>query len=107
MENIKQSANGLGGVIAGFAILVFLLLGISGTLYKLLAPGGWIMQLFGRGTSHGFAMLFAFALLAAVAWLTRHYGSTRSGNRFADLIVYGFTAAGLFYATRFWLTGAF
>lgn len=107
MERLKQSMNGLGGAISGFGLLACLLLGISGTLYKLLAPGGWITQLFGRSTSPGIAMLFAFALVAAIAWLTREYVSPRSGNRFAGLFVYGFAAAGLVYAVRLGFTGAF
>ena len=107
MENIRQSTNGLGQALMGFAMLILMLLGLSGTLYKLLAPGGWIVQLFGRSISAGFAVLGALGFIAVVAWFSRAYGSPSASNRFADLFVYGFTAAGLVYAVRFWFTGAF
>jgi len=107
MDSLKQSTHGLGQALGGFAVLVFLLAGISGTLYKLLAPGGWIAQAFGRSISAGFTVLVALGILFLIAWFTREYSSPRSRNRFSDLFVYGFSGAGALYVARFWLTGAF
>ena len=106
MENIKYSTQGLGQSLLGFAVLVLLLVGLSGTIYKMLAPGGWIAQLFGRSISAGLGALAALGFIALIAWLTREYSSPRWRNRFSDLFVYGFTTAGLAYAVRFWMTGA-
>lgn len=107
MESIRQSTNGLGQALMGFAMLVLMLLGLSGTLYKLLAPGGWIVQLFGRSITSGLAVLAALGFIAVVAWFSREYGSPSVHHRFADAFVYGFTAAGLVYAVRFWANGSF
>lgn len=107
MENIRQSTQGLGATLVGFAVLVLMLLGLSGTLYKLLSPGGWIVQLFGRGISSGLAVLAVLGFLVILAWFCGHYTTSRGRSRFSDLFVYGFTAAGLLYAVRFWTTGVF
>ena len=42
-----------------------------------------------------------------LAWFSGHYTTARGRSRFSDLFVYGFTAAGLLYAVRFWTTGVF
>lgn len=107
MENIRHSTQGLGQAMLGFAVLVLMLVGLSGTIYKMLAPGGWIAQAFGRSISTGFAWLAALAFVGLIAWLSREYSSPSSRNRFSDLFVYGFTAAGFVYALRFWMTGVF
>ncbi len=107
MENIRQFTQGLGSALAGFAVLALMLLGLSGTLYKLLSPGGWIVQLFGGSFSSGLAVLAALGFLVVLAWFCGHYTTARGRSLFSDLFVYGFTAAGLLYAVRFWATGAF
>lgn len=107
MENIRQSSQGLGQALIGFAVLVFMLVGLSGTIYKLLAPGGWIAQVFGRSVSAGLAVLAALGFIGLIAWFSREYGSPTSRNLFSDLFVYGFTLAGFVYAIRFWSTGVF
>ena len=107
MENIRQSTQGFGQALAGFGMLVLMLLGLSGTIYKLLAPGGWIVQVFGRSFLAGLVVLAGLAFLGALSWLAREYAGYGSRSRFADLFVYGFTAAGLVYAVRFWFTGTF
>jgi hypothetical protein len=107
MENIRHSTQGLGQALLGFAILVLMLVGLSGTIYKMLAPGGWIAQLFGRSITAGMAVLAALGFIGLIAWFSREYSSPMSRNRFSDLFVYGFTAAGFVYAVRFWMSGVF
>ncbi len=107
MENIRHSTQGLGQAMLGFAVLVMMLVGLAGTIYKMVAPGGWIAQVFGRSISAGFAVIAALAFVGLIAWLSREYSSPNSRNRFSNLFVYGFTAAGLVYALRFWMNGVF
>lgn len=107
MEQIKVQTHGLASALAGFGMLVCMLLGLSGTLYKLLAPGGWIAQVFGRSVSAGMTLLATLAFIGVVAWLSRGAGSYTARSRLADAFVYGFTAVGLLYGVRFWLTGEF
>jgi hypothetical protein len=105
MENIRQSTHGLGQALFGFGILIFMLVGLSGTLYKLLAPGGWLSQMFGHSISTGMAVLAGLGFIGLVAWFSQGRATTRS--HFSDVFVYGFTIAGLVYAARFWTTGVF
>jgi hypothetical protein len=85
MENIRQSSQGFGQALFGFGVLVLMLLGITS----------------------GLVVLAALAFLWTVSWFSRSYAGYGHRTRFADLVVYGFTAAGLVYAVRFGMTGIF
>ena len=50
--------------LVGFAVAVLVMLGIGGTVYKLVAPGGWLAQLFGRSIAGGLGAILAFLLLS-------------------------------------------
>ena len=39
--------------LAGFAIAALVMIGVGGTVYKLIEPGGWFAQLFGRSLAGG------------------------------------------------------
>ena len=84
--------------LAGFAIAALVMAGVGGTVYNLIAPGGWFAQLLGRSLSGGLAVLLAFFLIGLCAWLTRGWISPRSRNRFSEVFVYVFAAAGAWYA---------
>ena len=92
--------------LAGIAVLALVMAGVGGTVYKLLAPEGWIAQAFGLGMSIGAAGLLAFLCMAVFAYLTRSWLSPRRRNRLAELWVYTFAGGGLVYFAQFWLTGA-
>jgi len=47
----------LAQVAAGFAISVLVMVGISGSIYKLIAPQGWVVQAFGHSFGLGAALL--------------------------------------------------
>ncbi len=92
------------GVLAAIALVA---LGIGGTIYKVISPEGWIAQAFGRSVSAGTAALGSLLMIAALAWFSRGWNSPRYRNRFSDLLVYGFAAAGFAYLAAFMSKGSF
>jgi hypothetical protein len=84
--------------------MLLVVTGIVGTIYKVMAPDGWIAAAFGRSTSAGLITLAAVGVLALFAWMSRGW-AIRGRNRFAEFFVYGFAAAGFVYLARFWIHG--
>lgn len=84
--------------IAGFAIAAMVMVGVGGTVYNLIAPGGWFAQVFGRSLAGGLAALLAFMVIGLCAWLMRTWVSVRNRNRFSEVFVYLFAAAGALYS---------
>ena len=107
MSTVKHEINTAAQVLVGFAIVVLVMLGIGGTIYKVISPDGWIASAFGRSLSAGAAALGSLLLIAGLAWFSRGWSSPRSRNRFSDLLVYTFAAAGIVYLMQLWLKGSF
>lgn len=91
----------------GFALVLMVIVGICGTIYKLLAPSGWIASLLGRGFSGGVAAIGLMIVFGVVGWVARTWTTTRQQSGMADLTVYVFAAAGALYSFEFWSKGAF
>lgn len=104
---IKHEAFALAQAVLGFLILALVLLGIGGTIYKVVSPEGWIAQAFGRSLSAGAAALGSLLMVTTLAWFSRGWGSGRKRTQFADIAVYGFAAAGLLYVVQLWIGGSF
>ena len=91
----------------GLVIVALVLTGIGGTIYKVISPEGWVAQAFGRSASAGAAALGSLMMIAALAWFSRGWSSPSYRNRFSDLLVYGFAAAGFAYLAMFMSKGTF
>lgn len=91
----------------GFILSVMVIVGICGTIYKLLSPTGWIATLMGRGYSGGVAAIGLMIVFGVVGWVARSWTSTRQQSGMADLTVYVFAAAGFLYSFQIWSKGAF
>ncbi|MEK6243052.1 MAG: hypothetical protein AABM33_01005 [Pseudomonadota bacterium] len=91
--------------IAGFVIAALVMLGVGGTVYNLVAPGGWLAHIFGGSLAGGLAAILALLIIGLCAWLTRNWISVGSRNRHSELFVYGFAAAGALYAFQFLTKG--
>lgn len=89
----------------GFVLVCMTLVGICGTLYKLLEPSGWIASLMGRGFSGGVAAIGLMVVFGVVGWVARTWTTTREQAATANLVVYLFAAAGLVYAFHFYTKG--
>ena len=104
---VKQEAYAVAQACLGFLVLALVLLGIGGTIYKVISPEGWVAQAFGRSLSAGAAALGSLIMIVALAWFSRGWSSPRRRTQFSDVAVYGFAAAGLVYFLEFWFRGSF
>ncbi len=104
---IKQEVFAAVQMLIGFFILALVLMGIGGTIYKVIAPDGWIAQAFGRSVSAGVVALGSLIMIAGLAWFSRGWNSPLQRNRYPELFVYGFATAGLLYAAQLLLMGTF
>lgn len=107
MTPIKHEFSTVGQTALGVTLLGLVLLGIGGTIYKVISPDGWVAQAFGRSLSAGVAALGSLLMIAGLAWFSRGWSSPRSHNRFPELLVYTFAAAGLLYLAQIWMKGTF
>jgi len=107
MHQVKQEIYTVGQVVIGATVVVLVILGIGGTIYKVISPDGWISQAFGRSLSAGAAALGSLLLIAGLAWFSRGWQAPRNRNRYSDLMVYTFAAAGMFYLAQLWIKGTF
>jgi hypothetical protein len=94
-------------ILGGFVLLALVMLGAAGTVYKVVAPDGWVAQVFGKGLSAGSAALTALFAIGALAWFSREWASPKQKNRMADLTFYAMAGAGLVYLAQFWMKGSF
>ncbi len=91
--------------IAGFAVAALVMLGIGGTVYYLVAPGGWLAQVFGRSLAGGMAAILALLVIGLCVQLTHKLIPVASRNRYSEMFVYGFAAAGAIYAFEYLIKG--
>jgi hypothetical protein len=104
---IKHEFSTFGQTALGATLLGLVLVGIGGTIYKVISPEGWVTQAFGRSLSAGVAALGSLLMIAGLAWFSRGWASPRSRNRFPELLVYVFAGAGLLYLAQLWSKGTF
>jgi len=104
---IKYEFSTAGQTALGVTLLGLVLVGIGGTIYKVISPEGWVTQAFGRSLSAGVAALGSLLMIIGLAWFSRGWQSPRSHNKFPELLVYTFAAAGLLYLAQLWMKGTF
>jgi hypothetical protein len=93
--------------LTGFAIAVLVMLGIGGTVYYLVAPGGLVAGVFGRSLAGGMAALLAFLIIGVCFWVVREAIPQRARNRYSELFVYAFAGAGVLYVVELLMKGSF
>ena len=101
----KQELYSIVQAIVGLAVLVLVLAGIGGTIYKVISPEGWLAQAFGRSLSAGVAALGSLTLVGGLAWFSRSWGDVSRRTLISDFLVYGFAAAGFLYLAQIWMRG--
>ena len=91
--------------LAGFSVAALVAFGVGGSLYKLIMPGGWIGEVFGRSVAGGLAVLLALLMIGVSVWLTRGWISTAKRKQYSELFVYVFAGLGLVYAVELLIQG--
>lgn len=111
MEHVKLKPLGdtaaFFQALAGFAVATLVMFGIGGTAYNLVAPGGWLAGVFGRNLAGGMAAVLALIIVGACIWIARDWIPARKRNRYSELFVYGFAAAGMLYFVELLMKGGF
>lgn len=97
----------LGGSLAGLGVLALVLLGICGSIYKVVSGDGLVAGMFERSASTGLLAIGTLLLVGLLAWFTGTWSSPRHRHRLSNFVLYGFAAAGLVYALRMWWSGTF
>ena|SRR6185295_2258991 len=87
--------------IAGFAVAALVMFGVGGTIYNLVAPGGWLSGIFGRSLAGGLAAILAMLIVGLCVRLTYNLLSVGDRNRSLEVFIYGFAASGAVYAFQF------
>ena len=106
-HDVKDEIYSVGQVVVGATVVVLVILGIGGTIYKVISPDGWVAQAFGRSISAGAAALGSLVMILAFAWFSRGWSSPRRRTQLSGVIVYGFAAAGCAYIAQLWIKGTF
>lgn len=109
MQSIKRrhETSSFFQTLWGFGLVVMVVVGICGTIYKLLSPGGWIAGMLGNGFSGGVAAVGLLVMFSVIGWIARTFSSVRQQSSGADLVVYVFAIAGLIYVFQYWSKGTF
>ena len=104
---IKHEFSTVRHAALGVTLLGLVLVGIGGTIYKVISPDGWVTQAFGRSLSAGVAALGSLLMIMGLAWFSRGWTAPRTRNRFPELLVLTFAGAGLLYLVQIWMKGTF
>lgn len=86
--------------VAGFILLALVMLGIGGTIYKVIAPGGWLARLVGGSLGNIGAIMLALVGVAVFAWMAQDKITPNRRNRIGDWWVHAFAAVGLLYLVQ-------
>ena len=89
----------------GFVLLALVMLGVGGTIYKLIAPEGWLSQLIGGSLNYLGASALALVGVAMFAWFAQDQIAQTRRDKIGDWWVYVFAATGLIYAGQFLFRG--
>ena len=100
IKQFKQDYRVLIQTVIGFAVLALLMIGVGGTVYRMIAPDGWLVQLFGAGITAGSAVLVSLLVLAVLSWFGREWVTVYQKNRLADVVIYVFAGAGVVYLAQ-------
>ena len=89
----------------GFVLLALIMLGVGGTIYKLIAPEGWLAQLIGGSLNYLGAIALALVGVGLFAWFAQDQIAPTRRDKLGDWWVYVFAGAGLIYAGQFFFRG--
>jgi len=90
--------------VGGFCLLALTMLGVGGTIYKLIAPGGWLARLFGGSLDYLGSVVLALVGVALFSWIAQDQITPTRRDKIGDWWVYLCGGVGLIYAVQIaWL----
>lgn len=100
VKQFRQDYRVLIQTLVGFVVLALVMTGVGGTVYRMIAPDGWLVQWFGTGVTATAAALLSLLAIAVLSWFTREFVSAFRKNRLADVLIYVFAGAGVVYLAQ-------
>lgn len=100
IKQLKQDYRVLIQTLVGFMVLALVMIGVGGTVYRMIAPEGWLAQLFGTGVTAATAAVLSLLVIAVLSWFSREWASAYQKNRLADVLIYVFAGAGVVYLAQ-------
>ena len=104
---VKQEIFAVANAVLSFLFIGLVIMGIGGTIYKVISPDGWIATAFGRSLSAGAASLGSLIMITGLAWFSRGWTASNYRSRFSELLVFTFAAAGFIYLALLCWKGSF
>ena len=95
--SMREESQALTQALVAFCVVMLIMIGIAGTVYRVIAPDGWLADAFNRGFVSGLLSLTAIGLLFGLLWLKRGNTLFAKRSRVAEIIVMGFAGAGALY----------
>ena len=93
-------------LVAGFCLLALVMLGVGGTIYKLIGPGGWLAQLVGGSLGNIGAVMLALVGVAVFTWMAQDKITPNRRNRIGDWWVHVCALAGLLNLVQYLWQGS-
>src|SRR2546422_8909195 len=91
----KEEIYALGQYLLGFVVVGLVLVGIGGTIYKVISPDGWVASAFGRSLSAGGAPPGPPIMIAGLGGVFPGRESPPYPDPFSPFLVLPFAPAGL------------
>jgi hypothetical protein len=102
LQDIRQlkDTSVLLHTLAGFWLLTLVLIGVCGSIIKIISPDGLIAQTLGQSASVGAAAIAAMLFVGAAGWFAHEWASPGEKNRIVDMVLYAFAGAGFLFVLR-------
>ena len=95
--SLREESVALAQALVAFTVVMLIMVGIAGTVYRMIAPDGWIADAFSRGTVNGLVGLCAIALLCSLLWLKRGATAFAKRSNATEAVVLGFAGVGALF----------
>lgn len=103
--NVRDETHALVQALIAFAVVMLIMIGIGGTVYRVIAPDGWIVRAFDGGLGSGFAILGLVAALFACVQLRSGKTVLVKRSKLTEAIVFGFAGVGALFLLQSLLRG--
>jgi len=95
--SVRDETVALGQALIAFAVVMLIMIGIAGTVYRMIAPDGWIAGAFNRGVISGLVAICAIGLLAGLLWFKRGTTAFAMRSNATEIVVMGFAGVGALF----------